>query len=110
MGLPVRIATAFVTGEGLELYVGEQMGLEAIRTTAVMIAIDPSALKNESGSLRGRRKAVFRNTVGDPSDIRKLLDIAGIGGLLGDLVGDCATEYFAPLKSDGRTTRIALVQ
>jgi len=110
MGLPVRIATALVTGEGLELYVGEQMGLEAIRATAIMIAIDPSALKNESGGLLpGRRMAIFRNNVGDPSDIRKLLDITGVGGLLVDLVGDRATKYFAPLTSDGRTTRIALV-
>jgi len=102
MGLPVRVATASVTGEGLELYVGEQMRFEAIRTTAIMIATDPGALKNESSSLLPRRrKVIFRNNVRDPSDIRKPLDIAGVGVLLGDLVGDRATEYFAPLTSDG---------
>jgi len=79
----------------------EQMGLEAIRATAIMIAIDPSAMKNERHSLLpGRRKAIFRNNTGDPPDIRKPLDIADSGGLLGDLVGDGATEYFAALESD----------
>jgi len=41
-GLPlVRVAIAFVTREELEVNVSDQMGLEAIRTTAIMIAIDP---------------------------------------------------------------------
>jgi len=101
MGLPVRIATALVTGEGLELYVREQMGLEAIRMTAIMVAIDPGALKNERGSLLPRRrKAIFRNNVGDPSDIRKLFHIADKLALLGDLVDDRAAKYFAALESE----------
>jgi len=87
------------------------MGLEATGATAIMVAINPGALISESGGLLPRRrKAIFRNNVGDPSDIRKLLDIAGIGGMLGDLVGDRAAKYFAQLKSDGGTTRIALIQ
>jgi len=100
MSLPVRIATALVAGEGFEAYVSEYMGLEAIWTTAIMIAIDPGALKNESGSLLSRRrKAIFRNNVGDPSDLRKLFDIAGIGGQLGDLVGDHTAKHLAALES-----------
>jgi len=67
-------------------------------------------MKDERGSLLpGRRKAIFRNNAGDPSDIRKPLDIAGSGGLLGDLVGNGATEYFAALEGDGRITGIALL-
>ena len=101
MGLPVRITTALVAGEGLELYVGEHMGLEAIRAGARMVATNPGALKNEGGSLLpGRRNIVFKNNVSDPLDIREPLDIAGTGGYLGHLVGDCAAKYFAPLVSD----------
>ena len=98
----MRIATALVAGEGLELYMGEHMGLEAIGAGARMGATNPGALKNESGSLLPRRrKIVFRNNISDPLDIREPLDIAGIGGQLGLLVGDCAAKYFAPLASDG---------
>ena len=97
----MRIATAFVAGEGHEAYVSENMGLEAIRTGARMVATNPGALKNETGSLlHGRREVVLRNNVRDPLDIREPLDIAGIGGQLGLLVGDCAAKYFAPLVSD----------
>jgi hypothetical protein len=81
---------------------GEQMRLEAIGTTAIVVAINPDAVKNEVGSLAPRRrKATIRNNVGDPTDIRKLLDVTGVGGQLGDLVGDRAAKDFAPLESDG---------
>ena len=100
MSLPARIAAALVAGEGLELYMGEHMGLEAIRTGARRVATNPGALKNESGSpLPGRRRIVFRNNISDPLDIREPLDIAGTDGQLGLLVGDCAAKYFAPLVS-----------
>ena len=98
MCLPVRITTAFVAGEGHEAYVSEHMGPEAIRTGAKMVATNPGALKNSL--LHGRRELVYRNNVSDSLDIREPLDIAGAGGQLGLLVGDCAAKYFAPLLSD----------
>jgi len=77
------------------------MGLEAIGTTAIMVTINPGALKNERGSLLpGRNKIIFWNSVSNSSDICKLFEIASTRGLLGDLVGDRAAKYFAPLKSD----------
>ena len=51
MNIPVRLATALVAGEWLKLNVGVYMGLEAVRATANMVAINPGTLKNESGSL-----------------------------------------------------------
>jgi hypothetical protein len=78
------------------------MRLEAIGTTAIMVAINPNAVKNEVGSLAPRRrKATTGNNAGDPTDIRKLLDVTEIGGQLGDLVGDRAAKYLAPLESGG---------
>jgi hypothetical protein len=78
------------------------MRLEAIGTTAIMVATNPDAVKNEAGSLLpGRRMAIFRNSVGGLTDIRKLLDVTGIDGQLGDLVGDHAAKDFAPLESGG---------
>jgi len=88
MSLPVRIATAFVAGEGFEAYVSEYMGLEAIRTTAMVVSTNPGALKNESGGL-----------LPGGSDVHKLCDITSRGGHLGGLVGDRAEKYFAPLES-----------
>jgi len=90
VSLPVRIATAVVAGEAYEAYVSEYMGLEAIGTTATMVAINPRALTNEDGRL-------FPGGL----DIRKLCDIANIGGQLGDLVVDHAEKYFGPLERGG---------
>ena len=51
MSIPVRFATALVAGERLKVNVGVHMGLEAVRTTATMVAINPGTLKNESRRL-----------------------------------------------------------
>ena len=99
MSLPERITTASVTGEGLEVDVRVYMGLEAVRTTATMIAFNPGALKNESCCrLPGRRKIISRNNVCDPSNIREFFKITSREGQLGDLVGDRAAKYVAPLE------------
>ena len=93
----MRIATAFVAGEGHEAYVSENMGLEAIRTGAGMVATNPCALKNETGSLLHGRREIVNLRV--PLDHRELADIAGMGEPLGDLVGDYAAKNVAPLES-----------
>jgi len=97
----VRIPTTSVAGERLEVDVDVHVVLEAVRASANMVATNPGALKNGRGRLLPkRRNAIFRNIVHDPSNIREPFDIAGREGQLGDLVGDRAAKYIAPLASE----------
>ena len=48
MNSPVGIATASVAGEGLEAYTSEDVGLQALRATATMVAFGPGTLKGEA--------------------------------------------------------------
>jgi len=101
MGLPVRIPTPSVAGERLEGDVRVHVGLEAVRAIANMVATNPGALKNGRGTLLpGRRNDIFRNIVCDLSNIREPFELAGRDGQLGDLVGDRAAKYIAPLASE----------
>ena len=98
MSLPVRIPTPLVTGERLEGDVSVHVGFEAVRAIANMVATNPGALKNGRGRpLPRRRNVIVRNIVCVPSNLRELFDIAGRDGQLGDLVGDRAAKYIAPL-------------
>jgi len=98
----VEIATASVAGEGLEAYMSEDVGLQAVRTTATMVAFSLGTLKGEGGRfLPGRRKGILRNIVSDPLSIGEHLDLAGASRQLVPLVEDRAAEYCTPLESDG---------
>ena len=101
MSLPVRIPTLLVAGERLEGDVSVHVGLEAVRAIANMVATNPGALKNGRGRpLPRRRNVIFRNIFCDLSNLRELFEIAGRDGQMGDLVGDCAAKYIAPLASE----------
>jgi len=97
----VRIPTPSVAGERFVLDVSVYVGLEAVGASANMVAANPGAMKNGSGSLLpGRRNAIFRNIVWDLSNIREPFDIAGRERQLGGLVGDRAAKYIAPVASE----------
>lgn len=102
LGRAVSIATAPVAGERLESNVSEHMRLQAVRAAAVMIAAGPGAQENGSGRLFPRRReSIVENIVRKPSDLGKLLDIAGGRRQLGLLLEDCSAEYGAPLDGHG---------
>ena len=73
--LPESISTGLVAQEGFKTYVGEHMGLEAVRAAVFMVASGPGALKGETGSaLPGGRKR------DDRKNNREFPNIGGASG------------------------------
>jgi len=80
----------------------EDVRVQAVRATAIIVAFGPGTLKGAGGRLLVRRsKSVLRDTDSQPLDNGELLDFAGASRQLVHLVEDRAAEYCAPLESDG---------
>ena len=83
MNSPVGVTTAYVAEDGLEAYMSEDVGLQAVRATTTIVAFGPGTRKGEGGSLlSGRKRSILRNIVGEPLDLGELLDPAGASGQL----------------------------